>query len=199
MDPLPEQAMPLAAAFFLSPPEEAAPLLLGKILLRTFPGGRLAGGRITEVEAYGPEDPASHSFKGPTRGNRPMFGPGGTAYVYISYGIHHCFNVVTGFPGEGSAVLIRGIEALWGLEEMTSRRASGGKNLCNGPGKLCQALGIDKSLNGHDLSVPPLQILDDRCCPEPAHIIQTPRIGITKAVEIPWRFLWKRPLEDFKF
>lgn len=188
-----EHARPLSVKSFLLPPEEAAPLLLGKILLRTFSDGTMAGGRILEVEAYGPKDPASHSFKGQTKRNQPMFGPGGSAYVYVSYGIHHCFNVVTGPPGEGSAVLIRAIEPLWGLEEMAARRASGGKNLCNGPGKLCQALDIDKSLNSHDLSIPPLQVLEDGCMPEPAHIVQTPRIGITKGVDMPWRFLWSRP------
>ncbi len=192
-----KQAEPLPPDFFLPAPEQVAPLLLGKILLRTFSDGMIAGGRILEVEAYGPGDPASHSFKGPGKRNRAMFGQGGTAYVYISYGIHHCFNVVTGFPEEGSAVLIRALQPLWGLKKMAARRGKAGKNLCNGPGKLCQALGIETSLNFHDLSVPPLQILEDDCIPEDKHIVQTGRIGITKAAELPWRFLWNNPAGKF--
>ncbi|MBX3596089.1 MAG: DNA-3-methyladenine glycosylase [Rhizobiaceae bacterium] len=140
------------------------------------------GGIIIETEAYEPDDPASHSFNGPTPRNAAMFGPSGCAYVYRSYGIHWCFNIVC---QPGSAVLLRAIEPLHGIDLMRERRGLEPlKLLCSGPGRLCQALGIDIGLNGHPLNSGVVQL----ACGSDAEIIAGPRIGITRAVEKPWRF-----------
>ncbi len=172
----------LPAEFYLYDPDSAARNLLGKILLRTFPDGSLGAGRISETEAYSPDDPASHSYGGISERNRVMFGPPGRAYVYLIYGIHHCLNAVTGLEGEGSAVLIRGMVPMTGLERLRENRGGAADNkLCNGPGKLCQALEIDRGLDGHDLALTPLQILDDRFSFGDDLIEVTPRIGITRA------------------
>ncbi|MDB6452208.1 DNA-3-methyladenine glycosylase [Falsirhodobacter sp. 20TX0035] len=139
---------------------------------------RGVGGRITETEAYAPEDPASHSFRGPTPRNAAMFGAPGLAYVYRSYGIHWCLNVVC---TPGSAVLIRALEPLAGLEVMAERRGvSDVRRLCNGPGCIGQALGLDGSDSGRDI----LTILPGPDMP----VVAGPRIGITRAVDLPWRF-----------
>lgn len=174
----------LSPDFYLNDPDAVARRLLGKILLRRFDDGGTAAGRICETEAYSPDDPASHSYGGRSERNREMFGAPGRAYVYLIYGLHHCLNAVTGPEGEGSAVLIRAMAPVTGLEEIRKRR--GGvpdRNLCNGPGKLCRALGIDRGLDGHDLALPPLQILDDGFVLEDDQIHLTPRIGITKAAD----------------
>jgi DNA-3-methyladenine glycosylase len=156
-----------------------APELIGMTLL--FDG---VGGRIVEVEAYDEADPASHSFSGPTPRNRVMFGPPGHAYVYKIYGIHFCLNFVC---KPGSAVLIRALEPVQGIEAMLARRgAMPDKNLCSGPGKLAQALGIDLAQNGLALDTPPFAVKPA----EETHDIGTgPRIGITKGVDTPWRFV----------
>ena len=161
-----------------------APDLLNKV----FVVGRCAG-RIVEVEAYTSDDPAAHTFRGPTPRNRVMFGPPGRLYVYFSYGMHHCANVVTGADGDGQAVLLRALTPLRGIELMTARRHGRAAHLADGPGKLCQALALDLSHTGIDLCAGgEIRLVDDGT-PPPDVIVTTPRIGITKAVDLPWRFL----------
>jgi DNA-3-methyladenine glycosylase len=167
---------------------EVAPDLLGCYLSTTLPSGHVAG-RIVEVEAYaGPDDPASHAAEriGRTARNEAMFGPAGTAYVYRSYGIHWCVNVVTSRLGYPSAVLIRALEPHSGLDLMETRR--GGKRpLCAGPGRLAQALGITGDLNGHDLALPPLRLHAGRLH-RGEEIGISPRIGVTRGADRPLRF-----------
>src|SRR5215217_1831441 len=163
---------------------EVAPELLNKVLV----SGPCAG-RIVEVEAYRSDEPAAHSFRGPTPRTQVMFGPAGRLYVYFSYGMHHCANVVTGADGDGQAVLLRALVPLRGIDVMTERRRGRAAHLADGPGKLCQALALDVSHTGTDLCAGgSIRIVDDGT-PPPAVIATTPRIGITKAVELPWRFL----------
>lgn len=185
-----------------------APELLGKLLVVEDGGpldgrvdGRIDGpadgrtggvvsGRIVETEAYMGDDPASHSFRGRTPRNAVMFGPAGHLYVYRSYGIHWCANVVTGVEGDGQAVLIRAIEPVEGIGAMRERRLGRpDRQLADGPGKLCQALGIDGSHDGVDLTDQQgvVTILDDGTPPAAAPLIG-PRVGITKAVDAPWRW-----------
>lgn len=169
------------------PAEEVAPRLLGCELVREL-DGRILRGRIVETEAYDQSDAASHSYKGRTQRTDVMFGPAGSLYVYFTYGMHYCCNVVTGPAGHGAAVLIRALEPLEGEAIMTANRNGiAGHAVTNGPAKLCQALGIDKRLNGHDLSRAPL-----RCIIKPSisqtDIVQTTRVGISQAKDMPWRF-----------
>ena len=140
------------------------------------------------MEAYTRDDPASHSFRGETARNRVMFGRPGHLYVYLIYGMHHCANVVTGAPGDGQAVLLRALVPLAGIDEMRARRG-GAERLTAGPGTLCQALGIDRALDGADLctSASGIAIWDDGTPPPP--LPRTgPRVGITKGTEVPWRY-----------
>jgi DNA-3-methyladenine glycosylase len=144
------------------------------------------GGIIVETEAYDREDPASHTFSGPTPRNAVMFGPPGRAYVYLSYGIHWCLNFVCREAGHGAGVLIRALEPTSGIPLMkTRRRQQDLRALCAGPGRLGQALAITHALNGKRLDRPPFRLTPARA---PAGIVCGPRIGLSKAVDQPWRF-----------
>ena len=167
----------------------AAPRLLG-VEVVTRIGAAVARGRIVETEAYLAEgDAASHSASGPTRRNASMFAASGAGYVYLIYGMHLCFNVVTGAAGRGEAVLIRALEPLEGLEAMRSRRGDrvGDRDLCRGPGRLTQALGIEREDDGGALLAEGRIQLIARSA-APAAVEVGPRIGITKSAELPLRF-----------
>jgi DNA-3-methyladenine glycosylase len=181
--------MPTATALELQgPPDLAARALLGALLVRE--GVTL---RITEVESYGgPGDSASHARHGRTPRNAPIWGPAGRAYLYFCYGMHWMLNVVTGPEGEASAVLIRGAEVISGLDDVLRRRkaAKATPALCAGPGKVAQALGLDRSFDGHDLRLP--GGLELRPGPAPTQVLSGPRLGIGFATPEdqarPWRF-----------
>lgn len=164
-----------------------APRLLGSELTRQLDGQTLRV-RIVETEAYEQTDAASHSYRGRTPRTEVMFGPSGHAYVYFTYGMHYCMNVVCGPTGYGAAVLIRAVEPLAGEVVMAQRRAGrSGVELTNGPAKLCQALGIDKTWSGHDLGAGELR-LSLRPPVTPEAVVQTTRVGISQARDMPWRF-----------
>jgi DNA-3-methyladenine glycosylase len=160
---------------------EVAPELIGATLLVDG-----VGGRIVEAEAYDREDPASHGYGGRTRRNASMFGPPGHAYVYRSYGIHWCLNLVCEDEGVPSAVLVRALEPTRGLEEMRRRRGLDEERLlASGPGRLCQALGITGEHDGLPLDQPPFDL---RGPAEPVEVLAGARVGITRATELPWRY-----------
>jgi DNA-3-methyladenine glycosylase len=167
--------------FFDRSVHEVAPDLIGATLL--FKG---IGGVIVEVEAYHHTDPAAHSFGGQTARNAVMFGPPGRTYVYRSYGIHWCVNFVCEQEGSASAVLIRALQPTAGLAAMRRRRGlEHPRLLCSGPGRLCEALGISGAQNDLALDKPPFEL---RARTEPVEVTAGPRIGITKAVDMPWRY-----------
>jgi DNA-3-methyladenine glycosylase len=171
----------LADVDFLAPSHLVARQLIGVTVL--IDG---VGGRIVETEAYDGEDPASHSYSGPTERNVAMFGPPAHAYVYRSYGIHWCLNFVCREEGHGAGVLIRAVEPLAGLETMQERRGTTDAwLLCSGPGKLCQAMGVTRALNGRSLAQAPFEL---QAAPSGIEVVAGPRIGISKAVDVPWRF-----------
>jgi DNA-3-methyladenine glycosylase len=179
----------LPRSFYERDVTEVARDLLGCFLVH-----RGLGGRIVEVEAYGgPGDPGSHADRAPAGRARMMFGPPGKAYVYFTYGMHYCMNTVTGPRGRASAVLLRAIEPLWGLEEM--RRAGGPPSLpehkiASGPGRLCRALGIGPDANGADLVRGPIRI---RRGPPPDEIVSGVRVGLSTDDVRPWRFWTPSP------
>ena len=171
----------LARDFFARSVHEVAPDLIGVTLLVDG-----VGGRIVEVEAYDQEDPASHGFRGPTPRTTAMFGPPGHAYVYRSYGIHWCLNLVCDRPGRAEAVLVRALEPTHRLDLMRARRSvQAERALCSGPGKLCQALGVTIAHDGLPLDEPPFELLAREGTPS---IATGPRIGITRAAELSWRY-----------
>lgn len=186
---------PLSPAFYARSTVEVARDLLGAVMVHDTPRGRAAG-RIVETEAYLRDDPACHAARGMTARNQAMFGPPGRAYIYLIYGMYHCFNVVTAPRGIGEAVLIRALEPLEGLPLMARRRGTDApKALCSGPGKLVIAMGIAEIPNGTDLRKGPLTILAAENRPGPdgetgaiRHIKVTTRIGITQAAHLPLRF-----------
>jgi DNA-3-methyladenine glycosylase len=171
----------LAKSFFNRSVLEVAPDLIGATLLVDG-----VGGRIVELEAYHHTEPAAHSYNGPTPRNAVMFGPAGYAYIYRSYGIHWCLNFVCEPAGSAGAVLIRALEPVEGLPLMRRRRGlSDPRLLCSGPGRLCEALRVTAVHNGLALDAPPFALLAK---PEPVEIVVGVRIGITKAVDKPWRY-----------
>jgi DNA-3-methyladenine glycosylase len=181
---------PLPHAFYERASVEVARDLLGKTLWRRTEAG-LTAGIIVETEAYdGANDPASHAWRGRTQRNAVMFGPPGRAYVYFTYGMHYCLNAVTGPVGQASAVLLRAIQPVVGSELMRERRATTipDRDLARGPGRLCQALGITTADDGTDLTGDALWISETVDAPD-LLIATTPRIGITRAAELPWRFV----------
>lgn len=187
----------LQRKFYTRDVTKVALQLLGKILVKV-ERNKILAGRIVEVEAYdGNIDEASHSFKGKTKRNEVMFREGGYFYVYFTYGVHHCCNVVTGKEGHGAAVLIRAIEPLEGIETMAYRRFGKRKindkqflNLTNGPGKICQAFAFDRTHSGLDLTGDKVFIVDAPL-PRESQIGISKRIGISKSTELPWRFFIK--------
>ena len=180
-DTAPRLGKPLKRAFFARSVHEVAPGLIGATLLVDG-----VGGIIVEVEAYHHTEPAAHSYRGPTPRNLVMFGPPGFAYVYRSYGIHWCVNFVCEKEGSASAVLIRALQPTHGLAAMRRRRKSQDeRSLCSGPGKLTQALGITHAHNGLPLDALPIALFSRTEKPE---VVAGVRIGLTKAVDLPWRY-----------
>lgn len=187
----------LSREFYTRPVLKVAPELLGKILVKN-ERGKILAGRIVEVEAYdGKIDQAAHTYKGKTKRNEVMFREGGYFYVYFTYGIHHCCNVVTGKEGHGEAVLLRAIEPLKGIGTMAYRRFSKRKidgiqllNLTNGPGKICEAFALNRTHSGLDLTGNRVFIVDAPIIKK-SEIGISKRIGITKSTDLPWRFFIK--------
>ena len=190
---VPELAAPLPRAFYARDVLAVARDLLGCVLVSDLGDGRVSG-RIVEVEAYGGErDPASHARPGRTARNASMYGPPGHAYVYFTYGMHHCANVVVEAEGRPSAVLIRALEPRTGLLRMARRRRTADpRRLVNGPGNVAEALGLDRAHDGVDLTRGPLWISSVRPVVDDERIAASRRIGIRHAVERPWRFTLER-------
>ena len=183
----------LTRRWLTRPAPVVAPALLGRHLVRRFDDGSVARVRIVETEAYESDDPASHAFRGQTPRNATMFGPPGHLYVYLVYGIHHALNVVTGPAGNGAAVLLRAGEPLEGHRAMEARRGTTDpRALCRGPGRLAQALGIDRSFDGIDLLAPAVLWLEPGTPTPSGHITRSRRVGLSVGVETPWRWLETR-------
>jgi len=180
---------PLPRRFYARPPQVVARALLGRLIVRDSRRVRLIG-RIVEVEAYGgARDPASHAFRGESPRNRTMFGPPGHAYIYFTYGMHHCLNVVTGSAGRASAVLIRSLDPIAGLDAMARRRGSRDRDrLARGPGCVARAMGLSRADDGADLTRGPLWLADRPPERGGRRILMSRRIGITRGAERPWRF-----------
>jgi DNA-3-methyladenine glycosylase len=179
----------LPRAFFARPSTVVAPELLGRVLVRVLPDGTRLAARLVEVEAYGPDDPASHAYRGRSARNDVMFGPAGRLYVYFTYGMHFCANVVTGADGEGSAVLLRAAEPLAGTEAMAANRGVGALHLlCSGPARLAQAFGIERPEGGADLVRGRGLQLRAGDAVAPARIERSTRIGLRVGTEPRWRY-----------
>jgi len=180
----------LTRAFYARPSTEVAPDLLGRWLIRREPDGTRLVVRLVETEAYEEGDPASHSFRGPTPRNEVMFGRPGHLYVYFTYGMHFCMNVVTGAPGRGSAVLLRAAEPIEGLDVMARRRQTREpRQLCSGPARLCEALEVERRENGADLVRGSDLWLLEGDPPSLRSIDRTTRVGIRAGTERRWRFV----------
>lgn len=177
------------------PAPQAAPLLLGSIITSTH-GGAVVRGIITELEAYTQDDPASHTFRGPTKRNAAMFGPPGHIYMYFTYGMHYCMNITCGPQGRGEGILIRAVQITDGIETAIQRRygdreptAAQLKNLSNGPGKVVQALGVSMADYGNDLLDTQANVFIQPGDPlDPKRVHQTPRIGISRGQDTLWRW-----------
>lgn len=177
---------PLPREFYIQDTISAARALVGKLLVHGTPEGVISG-RIVETEAYLRGDPACHANRGMTERNRVMFGPPGHAYVYFTYGMHFCMNAVTQPEGEAEAVLIRALQPIDGIELMgRNRKVTEPRNLCSGPGKLTQVLGLNRAHNGLDLTDSCLIIADDG--EDAGEIVVTTRIGTKVFMDKPWRF-----------
>jgi DNA-3-methyladenine glycosylase len=194
-DPLQERRGPLRPVRrreLTGPVPEVAACLLGAVLVRREDDGTRTLVRVVEVEAYDEADAASHTFRGPTRGNATMFGPAGHAYVYFTYGMHHCVNVVTGPPGHGAAVLLRAGVVLEGHALARARRHTARRDvdLAAGPARLTTAMAIDRGLDGVDLTVRsgPLWLARDDATVPPDRVAVGPRVGVRQAADHAWRF-----------
>jgi DNA-3-methyladenine glycosylase len=179
----------LSRAFFTRASTAVALDLLGQVLARRLVDGTALRARIVETEAYDRDDPASHSFRGMTARNAVMFGPPGHLYVYFTYGMHHCMNVVTDRVGHGSAVLLRAAEPLAGIEAMGRARGTDRvRDLCRGPARLAQAFGVDRSFDGVDLVRGNDVWIERGPRIDPVDVRTGPRVGIRVGVDRPWRF-----------
>jgi DNA-3-methyladenine glycosylase len=180
---------PLPRAFYDRHPVLVARAVLGRLLVFDRPEGRISG-RIVETEAYrGAYDPASHAYRGRTSRNAVMFGPPGHAYVYFIYGVHYCLNLVTEREGSSSAVLVRALEPVEGIERMRERRGGvATASLARGPGNVARALGLGREHGGLDLTAGPLWISDRPARRGGSRITQSPRVGIRRALHLAWRF-----------
>jgi DNA-3-methyladenine glycosylase len=180
----------LPRSFYARSALRVAPELLGRVLVRRLADGTRLAARLVETEAYLPDDPASHAFRGPTRRNEVMFGSPGRLYVYFTYGNHWMMNAVTGRIGEGTAVLLRAAEPLRGLEVMAGYRGRDDpRDLCSGPGKLAKAFGITGAQNGDDLVAgSDVYVLEGRPVAR-SHVSRTTRVGVTLGAERRWRFI----------
>ena len=189
LDRIPETSL-YSATFFERDPREVARDLLGQCMVSNS-GGELTGGLIVETEAYlSSDDTASHSVRGPTKKNRSMFGQPGIGYVYVIHA-RHCFNVVTESSGIGSAVLIRALQPTWGVEQIRERRLNRNRReWTTGPARLCEALAIDRSLDGDDLTCKGgVWLQPSSIARTSIDMLTTPRIGVTSAKELPYRYL----------
>lgn len=179
----------LERSFYRRHPAEVAPDLLGKVLVRQVEGDIICG-KIVETEAYCSTDPASHTFAGLTDRNRAMFGEVGHAYIYFIHGLHHCLNITARHDTDAGGVLIRALEPHSGIAQMRRRRGREDlRSLTSGPAKLTQALAIDKSLYGCDMTQEGALYVTASNDNNPLCITATPRIGISRAKEVPWRFV----------
>jgi DNA-3-methyladenine glycosylase len=179
----------LPRRWFARPGPDLAPDVLGRVLVRRLPDGTRLAVRIVETEAYAQGDPASHSFRGPTPRTAVMFGPPGHAYVYYTYGMHHCVNVVAGETGTGTAVLVRAAEPVDGIDAMARHRGTDDlRLLCSGPARLCEALAVDRALDGTDLVRGTALSLHEGVPVPRRAVLASTRVGIRTGIDRPWRF-----------